>query len=801
MFMKKLFTFLVLFLALVSQAFAERIPEQEAYKVAQQFCAAGKMMAPGRSQVAQQLQLTHSSTAYYAFNRGEGNGYVLVAADDRFSSEVLGYADEGTFDAEKMPANMKWWLSQYDSVLLAAQEGRITPQRVKLPQRSNTPKERMAPFYAGKAEISPMLTSKWGQGDPYNAKCPTYQGERCVTGCVATAMSQIMYYHQYPTKGNASHSYTWKVNGVSQKTLRSNFSTHTYKYDDMTDTYDENSSTESRDAVALLMFDAGVSVEMGYSPEASGAAIFNAAISLATYFNYDKSTVRLLRDYYEDDEWIEILYSSLAFGPILYGGQSPTNGGHAFVCDGYRNGYFHINWGWDGYQDGYFSVDPMGGFSEGQEAIINLTPATEGSDYTPLMYCAGDFVSEESSYAGYAMFSGGVSSTGERLGGFYNYGISTREMTLGIKVVNKNGTVSWIASESTADLEVGNGYSAYYVNLSKFPSAAGEYLVYPAYRDEVTGTWYEMRTRTSSDKRYLIANVSGNNITFTSPEATPEEEELAFEVVRSSDIVAGKDFSVTFNITNNAGETFSDNLRLFVLEEGTTNYYSYSDPVSVLILSGRSTEATFTATAPNASGTYDVVIADSEGHIISPRYKLNIAGDATVATLSLASLEITNADNVPIDNVEVLADITCTQGNFNGYIGFAVFTEDLQENIALVAGVFSMTENQTKSITYTGPFDKIEAGKTYFLIPVYATDVNNPSWEIMEYGKYFTVATGTGINDVTQDNVSEETSVYNLSGVRQLRVKAGTPLDTSTLKSGVYVVKSGDTTRKIIVNN
>ncbi len=791
--MKKLFTCLVLFLALVSQAVAERIPEQEAYKVAQQFFATGKVMAPGGSQVAQQLQLTHTSTAYYAFNRGEGKGYVLVAADDRFSNEVLGYADEGEFDVDKMPANMKWWLSQYDSALQAVQEGRIKPQMVKMSKHTDMPKETMAPFRAEKAEIRPMLTSKWGQGDPYNLKCPTYQGERCVTGCVATAMSQIMYYHQYPTRGRGSKSYKWTVNDVTQKTLSSTFSAHTYNYAAMTDTYGAGSSTESRNAVAQLMYDAGVSVEMGYDPEGSGAAIFDAAISLATYFNYDKSTVRLARDFYEDDEWIEILYSSLAFGPILYGGQSPTDGGHAFVCDGYRNGYFHINWGWDGYQDAYFSIDPMGGFSEGQEAIINLTPATEGSDYTPLMYCDGDFVSESGSYtkSSYARFGGG----------FYNYGIATRKLGMGLKVVNKYGSTTWVASGATGDQNVLYGYSWYSVDLNNFPSAAGEYLVYPAYRDEVTGTWYEMRTRTSSDKRYLIANVSGNNITFTSPESTPKEEELAFEVVRSSDIVAGEDFSVTFNITNNAGETFSDNLRLFVLEEGTTNYYSYSDPVSVLILSGRSTEATFTATAPNASGTYDVVIADSEGYIISPRYKLNIAGDAAVATLSLASLEITNADNVPIDNVEVLADITCTQGNFNGYIGFAVFTEDLQENIALVAGVFSMTENQTKGITYAGPFDNIEAGKTYFLIPVYATDVNNPSWEIMEYGKYFTVATGTGINDVSQDNVSEETSVYNLSGVRQIRVNAGTPLNTSTLKSGVYVVKSGDTTRKIIVNN
>ncbi len=786
--MEKLFTCLMLFLALVSQAVAERIPEQEAYKVAQQFFATGKMMAPGGSQVAQQLQLTHTSAAYYAFNRGEGNGYVLVAADDRFSNEVLGYADKGTFDVDNMPANMKWWLSQYDSALQAAQQGTLKPQRLELPQipeKVTLSKAAKSSAQAGRTTIAPMLSSSWGQGEPYNLMCPTYEGERCVTGCVATAMSQIMYYHQYPTKGRGAKRYVWKVNDVTQKTLSISFSAHTYNYAAMTDTYGAGSSTESRNAVAQLMYDAGVSVEMGYTPQESGAYDRDAAIGLVENFQYDKSSVLLQRNYYEDEEWVEILYTSLANdGPVYYSGQS-QQGGHAFVCDGYDDGYFHINWGWDGNSNAYFLLDPLGGYSYSQSALINLTPAKEGSDYTPLMYCTDDFVSEESGYTNYALF----------LGGFYNFGISTREMTLGIKVVNKVGAVSWIASDATQDIESYTGYGGFYFDLSNFPSAAGEYLVYPAYRDEVTGIWYEMRTPISSSKRYLIATVSGSSVTFSSPEV--QQPELAVSLVSTSEIVAEQAFTAEFDFSNSGGY-YEEEVILCVVEKDADKILTNSSSVLVQVPTGASRAVTFQLNAPATAGDYDLVLINSDMYAISDRFPITVEESPDPLRLSLTSLAVENPSSAPIDKICVSAQIACESGYYNGYAGFAVFPEEGGTSIDLVYQEFAISAGETKGLSYVGAFKDLEVGKTYYIAPVIYFGTSG--WEVMN-GIFFRTGVDTGIDEVGQESASTETSVYNMSGACVLRFEAGSPVDTSTLESGVYVVKSGNTVRKIVVNN
>ncbi len=352
--MKKAILCLVLFLVCVGRAVAERISEQEAYNLAREFYVTGRRSAKN-VQAAISLQMAHASTAYYAFNRGQRDGFVLVAADDCFPREILGYADKGTFDAANLPPNMKWWLGEYDRALEAKKQAGNQNRKVRKDVKQKDAE-------AERPEIEPLLTCQWGQGEPYNALCPVYDGERCLSGCVATAMAQLMYYHKYPEVGD----------GYSE-------SEHIYDYDAMTDTYDESSSQESRYAVARLMYDAGIASRMSYGLYESYAYFYDAACGFVNNFKYDRSTILLWRNYYEEDEWIDMMYASLASSyPIFYTGQLQGGGGHAFVCDGYRDGYFHINWGWDGYCDGYFLVDGMtpegyDGFNFDQEAIFNLS--------------------------------------------------------------------------------------------------------------------------------------------------------------------------------------------------------------------------------------------------------------------------------------------------------------------------------------------------------------------------------------------------------------------------------------------
>ncbi len=891
--MKKLLLLSLLTLACTVQAMAEKVSEQEAHKIAQQFFAPDKGLAKSMTAPAS-LQLAHTSTSYYAFNRGENNGYILVATDDCFSKEILGFADKGTFDTNNMPDNMRWWLSEYDRALDATLKagGNKTSKGVKL---NAVQTER--------ANIEPLLSCTWGQGDPYNALCPIYDGGRCITGCVATAVAQLLYYHKYPEVGEGSHEYEWKVNDVSQGMLSTDFSQHTYNYDVMVDDYSESTPQASRDAVAQLMYDAGIASEMIYGRNESYAYFYNAACGFVNNFKYDKSTILLWRNYYEDEEWIDMMYASLASAyPIFYSGQLEQGGGHAFVCDGYRDGYFHINWGWNGYSDGYFLIDGMtpdgyeSGYNFDQEAIFNLRPIQDDSRYTVLMYCTDDFTinENEQTTSSYATFSGG----------FFNYSLTAQSLTLGLKVVSSDNTTAWVESSRQATLNYSYGYREMSVDLSSFPTTEGEYLVYPAYRDNATDTWYEMHTNVSSEKRYLTANVSGNNITFSSPkETTPEEGELIFTQLNNPDVIAEEEFSVQFNMTNNTGEDFSDEIALYLLKEGTLNFVSYSESIPVNLPAGSSTEVTFTLTAPLGAGNYDMVIVNSAMYIISERFPITVeenpeslafsllntseiiagnefsvqfsiannkgeefsdeialyllnqgtlnfvsysesipvnlpAGSSTEVTftlaapleagnydmvivnsamyiisstfpitveenpegliLSLSSLAIANADNVFIDNINISAQIACERGSYNGYIGFVLFTEDFSTNLSITHQPFSIEANETKTVTHTGTLEGLEEGKTYYLLTAYFTGA---SWAVLGNGVFFTTAITNGIDEIAQENIPTETEVYNLSGIRLLHFEAGVPLDTSSLEPGIYIVKSGNATKRIIINN
>ncbi len=286
-------------------------------------------------------RLAHTSVqdgqnVMYIVNR-QGGGILFLAADDH-APALLGYTDEGAYtSAEDLPDNMRSWLQQYEQGIAAA-----IRYDVQLPMAAS----------ASSASVAPMLTSKWGQWAPYNKQC-VVAGEKCNSGCVAVAMAQIMRYHQWPVTGTGAHSY--KCNGT---TLTRDFSAHTYKWDLMPDE-SYGASAAQEDAIAELIHDCGVSVNMAYTTSASSAYTDITGRALFTYFGYDKGCHNVYRCYETDEEWQALLLSELQAGrPVLYAGSSVKEGGHAFVCDGYdgNNGLFHFNWGWSGSYNGYFSV-------------------------------------------------------------------------------------------------------------------------------------------------------------------------------------------------------------------------------------------------------------------------------------------------------------------------------------------------------------------------------------------------------------------------------------------------------------
>ena len=290
-----------------------------------------------------------SATCYYVFANGEDKGFTIVSGDDRMP-EVVGYSAQGTYDPDHLPANYVGFMKAYQETVEALLKGDAQVSG-GLAEARQWRAER-----AGSAAVAPLLDGiKWDQREPYNNMCPLYEGtNRSVTGCVATAMAQVMMYYQYPKELKTTiKAYNTQTYGIQIPEISSGA---TYDWDNMLPDYSKSDYNSAQaDAVAKLMYHCGAAVKMDYGP-LSGANVTPAI--LATYFGYDADLMQdLTRTVFTLQQWMTLIDNELkAKRPILYSGQA-SDGGHEFVCDGSDGkGLYHINWGWGGYQDGYFDL-------------------------------------------------------------------------------------------------------------------------------------------------------------------------------------------------------------------------------------------------------------------------------------------------------------------------------------------------------------------------------------------------------------------------------------------------------------
>lgn len=431
--MRKQILFTLMLLFAVTTMMAQQVSTTDAMSRASSFLQ-GKSphKAPSKVGATASTQLTLAYTqqrtkdqkvCFYVFNRGsessaakgataakdaasatDGNGFIIVGGDEA-AQEILGYCDHGTFDYNTAPANFKWWLSQYQQQISAAIDyAEANPQAVQAAKAKAARKAATT-----RNSVEPLIQTQWDQDAPYynainadlHSQCPDMADYYFVTGCVATAMAQVMKYYNHPTQGVGSHSRKTTYNKTYNFTQSANFGNTTYDWDNMTNTYGSSSTDVQNAAVATLMYHCGVSVDMDYNTSASGgssALMSKVASSLINYFKYDKSIRYEQRDYYSDDDWESLLYNELSSSrPIVYGGQA-TNAGHCFVCDGYdasaAANKFHFNWGWGSYCDGWYAVsganalkpngNGIGGagegsaYSDGQEIVIGVKPDAGG---------------------------------------------------------------------------------------------------------------------------------------------------------------------------------------------------------------------------------------------------------------------------------------------------------------------------------------------------------------------------------------------------------------------------------------
>ena len=319
-------------------------------------------------------EMTESGNpAVYVFNFDGGS--VFVSADD-VARPILGFTDDN-FDLTNVPDGLAYYLRFYARQIAFAQENNLEPEREVASEWAHVAIDGVEnDNRSTRGDIAPLITTNWNQDYPYNYYCPTGgggPGGRAYAGCVATAMSMVMKKWNWPDHGQGSHSYT--PEGYPTQTV--DFENTHYDWANMPN----SCNTSNYQAVALLMYHCGVSVDMMYGGGSSGAYSQDVPPAIANYFRYTDHANRLDRDLYSKYEWEEMLIASLEEGfPLYYSGSDDT-GGHAFVCCGYRESdrKFYFNWGWSGSLNNYYAIDALntgwnGSFNQGQAAIFDFIP-------------------------------------------------------------------------------------------------------------------------------------------------------------------------------------------------------------------------------------------------------------------------------------------------------------------------------------------------------------------------------------------------------------------------------------------
>ena len=362
--MKRLFAFatvLMLSASAVVAAPRTKAQMQQAARQAINKQRSARHLAPSNAP----LKVLRSTEQIEVIGLEEG-GFAVIAADDLMPA-VMGVSTAHYSNGANL--NFEWWLT-------ATAEAAKHMVKTGSPMLVTTPDPIKYPD-----EVPSMVTSKWYQSEPYSNMCPTFSGNvKCLTGCVATAMAQVLNYHQTPPHGQGERTIYYPHNNSNGQAVTANFEDDYYDWLNMLDIYTAGNYTqEQADAVALLMRDCGVAADMQYGGpnEGSGAYSQDAAQGLRDYFGFEDAEC-LERDRYSEPEWMDIIYSELSEnGPLYYGGYSWFSGGHAFVFDGYNpDGQVSINWGWSGDDDGFYYVsqlNPSGyDFNMGQDMIIGI---------------------------------------------------------------------------------------------------------------------------------------------------------------------------------------------------------------------------------------------------------------------------------------------------------------------------------------------------------------------------------------------------------------------------------------------
>ncbi len=573
------------FAAVGMSVWAEEVTEEQALEQAQQFVSShNRRKSAPTMKSAPTVESAGQVSGLYVFNVNGNGGFVIVSNDDQ-TVPILGFSESGSINPDELPDNMRAWLQGYaDQIAWLQNNGSVGS---KGSNRSRAPRR------AAMTAIAPLVQTNWNQGRPYNDQCPTIDGTRTVTGCVATTVAQLMYYHKWPkTDCTAIDGYTTSTldkNKNSHELTVSSLDATTFAWDKMIDNYTPvNPETgrlflagteEQQQAVATLMLYCGTALQMSYGlGENGGSAAYGEAIpyALKSCFGYDGGIQHCYRKNYSYEAWVDLIYSELeASRPVALGGQS-TGGGHSFICDGYKYDdadYFHINWGWAGISDGYFPLsvlnpDEQGvggsssldGYSFGQDVVIGIQRPVDGNaDYCLSLEGLRLGSSDEAAASSKTYVRDGETRAFTGISLYYdtwnyNYGNNAYDVT--VQLVDGSGNeVQTFGGQENQTMTWNEHISATLTNLS-IPGTVADGTYYIKVKSRPTGSsnWQECF---DGDAYKLTATISGNNLTISVPiPANVTPANVSFAVTGESS--TGSEQTVTATVTGGTGDYSGD---------------------------------------------------------------------------------------------------------------------------------------------------------------------------------------------------------------------------------------------------
>lgn len=538
--------------------------------------------------------------ALYLYARPQG-GFLVLTADDALPS-LIGWADQGQLplNADDTPDGLRWLLDGFAKEVQTAdmlQKAGITPT----PNILRSASERET--------VGQLCFTTWDQDKPYNNLAP-HVGGTCPTGCVATATAQVLRYHQHPAMANGSISYEYTASNGTLQHLEADFDSVALEWQYMIRDYSSNNgggtgkggtiggyTARQAEAVAKLMWVCGYGSRMMYNPAGSGTFDFEAARCLVDFLDMNPGLWVARRRYNTAAQWDELIYNELQnHRPVIYVGADGTVSGHCFVADGYKNGTYHINWGWGGSSDGYFRLENLvtGGwwgydFTWDMGALIDVRPNDGTGTLTPqLALNSGSFCTDRDLYSRtddemvqVSSEPGSENTEEQNCKYFWNFTPGAMPQTEpGIRLVSlDNPADTAYATADAMDIEVGQRIKHYDIPASRFPE--GNWKGDMGFRAP-DGQWYEIPVELIG-RRELTFEVTPDQVKVTGLDQNPNLNVTVSNLSVPASFRTGSYVSISAKLTNHGDPIYTT---VFPQIQGVDGRVYWADPTIVLLNTG-----------------------------------------------------------------------------------------------------------------------------------------------------------------------------------------------------------------------